>query len=259
LHLRLEGVATDELGLRPDALRAACRRGRPRALYCMPAIHNPTAIVTPAARRREIAAIAATHGVVVIEDGIYAYLLDEPEAPIASLIPDAAFYVTSLSKSVAAGLRIGFLRAPPAYAAAASAAVMAAQITTSPLAADIAATLIEDGVAADIVAARRRQSRARQALARRLLGDYIAPSASPDSPHVWLHLPPPWRAAELVAGARARGVAVGSPELFAVGRDAAPHAVRLSLGAPAEDAALERALRVLASLLAGPPAAVSAV
>ena len=44
LRLRLEGLSLDDDGVRPDAFETACRRG-PRALFCMPTLHNPTAVV----------------------------------------------------------------------------------------------------------------------------------------------------------------------------------------------------------------------
>lgn len=66
---------------------------------------------------------------------------------------------------------------------------------------------------------------------------------------LWLHLPEPWRQSDFALQARERGVLVAPSEAFMVGRNAAQHAVRVSLSQIADDAALEWALGVLASLL----------
>jgi DNA-binding transcriptional MocR family regulator len=260
LRIRLEGVAVDEQGLRPDAFEAACRAHRPKALYCMPTIQNPTATVMPAERRREIAEIARAHGVAIVEDDIYRFLLTEAPAPITTWSQESGYYLTSLSKSITPGLRIGYLRAPRSAIEKLEATVMSTTTMASPLTAEIASILIEDGTADAIMRQRRKEIGERQSLARKLLGPYVTRGGSEASYHLWLGLPDPWRAEEFVAQARSRGVAVNSSEIFAVGRGAAPHAIRLCLGATEDRLTLERGLKTLADLLAGsPPPSLSGV
>jgi DNA-binding transcriptional MocR family regulator len=79
-------------------------------------------------------------------------------------------------------------------------------------------------------------------------------ASHPRSSHLWLDLPSPWRAAPFVEQARRRGVAVNPAEPFLASHAAAaPHAIRICLGPPADRARLERALQTLAALLASPP------
>ncbi|MEM9488243.1 MAG: aminotransferase class I/II-fold pyridoxal phosphate-dependent enzyme [Myxococcota bacterium] len=258
LRVRIQGVAMDQHGLRPDALSEACRRGSPTALYITPTVQNPTATIMPEQRRREVAAIAAEHRIPIIEDEIYTFLVAAPPPPVAAFAGDHTFRVSSLSKCVAPGLRVGYLRVPPNFMDAVAAGLMTTTIMASPFTAEIAATLIESGADERIVAHQRVQVAARQALARRLLGDHIAPAAQPESLHLWLNLPEPWRAEEFAGQARARGVLIASSELFAVGRSAAPHAIRLSVGAPESIDQLQSALTILAELLAtAPPLSVA--
>lgn len=88
-------------------------------------------------------------------------------------------------------------------------------------------------------------------VARRILaGQSIHGHAS--SPHLFLRLPELWRAQDFAAHARLRGVAVNTAEEFAAGRVTAPQAVRICLGPPTDRAVLERALTVLAEILAQP-------
>ena len=112
LHLRTQGLPMDAHGLRPDAFEDACRKGGVRALYVVPTIHNPTGTVMPEARRREIAAIARAHGVAIVEDDIHALLPAERPLPIAAFAPELSYYLMSTSKTLVAGLRVGYVAAP---------------------------------------------------------------------------------------------------------------------------------------------------
>ncbi|MFP2906992.1 aminotransferase class I/II-fold pyridoxal phosphate-dependent enzyme, partial [Pyxidicoccus sp. 3LFB2] len=86
LHLRLQGVAMDEQGLKPDALEAACRGGA-KVLFCLPNLQNPTGAVMPEERRRRIATVVRKHGLAVVEDDAYGLLLDRRPAPLCTLVP----------------------------------------------------------------------------------------------------------------------------------------------------------------------------
>jgi DNA-binding transcriptional MocR family regulator len=246
VHVKLRGVPMDAEGLRPDALDAACRTTRARVLYCMPRLQNPTSAVMSDRRRRQVAAVAEKYRLVVIEDDVYGFLTAE-RAPLARLIPARTVFVTSLSKSLFPGLRLGCVVAPPAILESVTAAVHASMIMTSPIAADLLCGWLEDGTAARIVEWKRREVAARQAMAKRLLdGERLLTSIS--SPHIWLHLPGRWSSDAFVAQARARGVIVNGSDQFAVGTHQPP-GVRLCIGNPRTRAGLEDALTRVASAL----------
>jgi DNA-binding transcriptional MocR family regulator len=98
----------------------------------------------------------------------------------------------------------------------------------------------------------RMEARRRQALAaERLAG--LEMRANPDSFHVWLTLPDPWRPTEFARAAEARGVTVTPAESFAIGRDPAPFAARLSLTGARTHEDLARGLDVIAELARLPP------
>jgi DNA-binding transcriptional MocR family regulator len=233
LGLRAEGLAMDADGLLPEAFEKAVRDGGVRALYCMATLHNPTTATMPAARRQQIAQIAIQYGVPVIEDDIYsAYSEGPPLPPLAALADDMGYYITSLSKTVAPGLRTGYVVAPNRAAAERiGAAVRASCWMAPPLLAEIASRWIEDGTARKVLENHRALATQRRDVARSLLGnaDYLLP---PGSLHAWLSLPEPWRAGDFVAAMRDQGVAIASAETFAIGRASAPHAVRICLGTP---------------------------
>lgn len=111
---RLRGVAMDEHGLIPEALRAACQEHRPSLLVCVTTHQNPTNSVMPHARREAIAQIAREFDLFIVDDDIYGFLEPAPDyKPLAAYAPERSVYLTSLSKSVLPALRIGYLYAPP--------------------------------------------------------------------------------------------------------------------------------------------------
>lgn len=257
LHLKIVPIALDEHGIVPDALDAACRAGRLRALYTLPTLHNPTTAILPPERRRALADLAQRHDVLLIEDDVYGFLLERPPPTLASLAPEHAFYITSTSKSFVPGLRVGYARCPPALVERVTAALRALTYTAPPLMARIASRWIEDGTADRLVAEKRAETARRQALARRLLARHSYRTA-PGAAHLWLSLPEPWHAEEFAAAARRDGVGVTPAAAFAAGRQV-PNAVRLCIGTPSTLASLERGLARLDALLAAAPAAYLSV
>jgi len=247
LHLRLAGLAVDRDGLRPDALLAACRERAAKALYIIPTLHNPTTAVMPAERRREIVTIAAKHGLAIVEDDVHGLLPERRSEPLAALAPESVYYLTSTSKTLAPGLRVAYVLAPGRMIPRLTESLRATTWAVAPLTATIASSWIREGTADTILAARRREARERQALAREILGGADFDS-QPEAYYLWLRLPEPWRRDEFAAVLRARGVEVTSAAAFAVGRDPAPHAVRLCLGAARRES-LVRGLELVAEVL----------
>jgi DNA-binding transcriptional MocR family regulator len=257
MHVKLKGVAMDGEGLKPDALEAACRTTRAAVLYCMPRMQNPTSAVMTDKRRRQIAAIAEKCRLTVIEDDTYGFLSPE-RWPLARLIPHRTVFVTSLSKSLFPGMRLGCAVAPPAILDRIVGAVWATMITTSSIGADLLSGWIEDGTAARIADWKRHEGAARQVIAKRILNGQRV-QTHPSSPHLWLALPARWSSEGFVAEARARGVVLNASSEFAVGAEQ-PRAVRVCLGTPRTRGSLEQALaRVSDCLLDGAPTARAVV
>jgi DNA-binding transcriptional MocR family regulator len=259
LRLRVAPVPMDGEGLVPEALEEACGRLRPKAVYCTPAIHNPTTATMSEARSEAIAAVARRHGLMIFEDDAYGFLPRPPSRPLAAFAPERGFHIASFSKCIAPGLRIAYLHAPqPAQAVRLASALRATALMASPLLAALASAWIADGTAAEIVDAVRAENAARQRLARSLLGGFDL-AAHPDGSHAWLTLPQGWSRAEFVAHVRQHGLAAVAADAFAIEPAAAPNAVRLALGAAPDREQLGRALRIAADALARAPAALSPV
>ncbi len=265
--LRLHGLPQDEDGLRPDALEAACRDTGATVLFVMPTIQNPTLTMMPEQRRREIAAVARRHDLMVIEDDVYGFLPKERPVPIAALAPERTLYMTSTSKCLAPGLRVAWLVSPPDLVGRLADALHALSVSQPALTAEIARVWIEDGTADRLLDRQRRDAAARQAVAGEML-DGLEFRGHPASLHVFLHLPAPWRADDFAAAARTRGIGVVPAAAFSASGNAAPDAVRISLiadadrDAPAADpdhTMLRRTLGILAELAKSPPPPRAAV
>ncbi|HUQ33670.1 MAG TPA: PLP-dependent aminotransferase family protein [Pyrinomonadaceae bacterium] len=252
LHLRLQGLPVDEQGIRPEAFKEACERGQAKVLYTIPTIQNPLGILMPEARRREIAEIAVAHDVSIVEDDVHSFMLPDPPPPLSSFAPAHSYFILSTSKSIAGGMRIGYLCAPERIVATLATSLRATVWMAAPLMAEIASEWIQDGTADRLVEQKRMEAVARQEIARQTLAGFDF-DAYPQSFHLWLHLPEPWRSNEFTAQLRHRGVAVTPPEAFVPGRAETPHAVRVCLGAPRSQAQLKNGLHILRETLLDTP------
>ena len=255
-HLKIRGVAMDAEGLRPEALDAACRSTRARALYCMPRLQNPTSAVMSDRRRRQIAAIAEKYRLTVIEDDVYGFTSPE-KTPLAALLPNRTVYLTSLSKSLFPGMRLGCVTAPPDLLDGVVGAVWSSMIMASPIGADLLSGWIEDGTAARLADWKRHEFAARQAMARRIFdGERV--QTHPSSPHIWLQLPARWSTDSFVAHVRSRGVVINPSTQFSVAEPPA-RAVRICLGPPRTRPGMEQAFTIIRDSLAGQPVTARAV
>ncbi|MEU3937023.1 PLP-dependent aminotransferase family protein [Streptomyces sp. NPDC029044] len=131
---RVLAVPGDEHGVDPGALEELVVRERPKLLYTVPTFQNPTGRTLPAGRRAAVAAVAARHGLWIVEDDPYGELRYEGERlPWIAAHPgaeDRAVLLGSFSKVMAPGLRLGWLRAPGELRRACAVAKQAADLHT---------------------------------------------------------------------------------------------------------------------------------
>ena len=254
LGLRVGPVATDLRGLIPEAVDAACAADRPRLLYCMPALHNPTAAQMDLERRQALVDLARRYDLVIVQDDVLAGLVADPHASLARLAPERVITITGLSKTIAPGLRTAFVAAPPPLARRIAELVWSSTWMSSPIGAELAAFLIEHGHADRTLARRRDEMAARHTL----LGDSLAGLdyvTRPGSYHVWLRLPAPWHGSSFAAALDVQGIVVSPAEAFLAAPGPAPHAVRISLSGVTDRADLALALTRIGAEARGAPTA----
>ncbi len=114
------GIPLDAGGMRMDLLASAladlkARSIRPKFIYTIPTVQNPTATIMSEARRRELLALSEEYGVPIFEDDCYADLIwsgKRPPALYAMSKTGGVVHIGSFSKSVAPALRVGYVVAP---------------------------------------------------------------------------------------------------------------------------------------------------
>jgi 2-aminoadipate transaminase len=213
----LIGAPADDEGIDPrataDLLRRLHRAGRRvPLLYLVPTFANPTGVSLPDARRRELVEVVAETGTVVLEDDTYREIAYDGPAPqsLWSIDPAAVVRVGSFAKTVAPGLRLGFLTATPAFVRTlvgrgyvhsggglnhATAFAMAVMGTSG-------------RYAAHVEAVRQRYRHQRDALVAALRTEVAALDVTPPRGgwFLWLRLPAGMSATGLLAAAEAHAV-----------------------------------------------------
>jgi 2-aminoadipate transaminase len=114
------GIPLDDQGMRMDALASALAdlktRGiRPKYIYTIPTVQNPTGTIMPQPRRAELLRLSAEYGVPIFEDDCYADLIwdgKRPPAIHAMATNGGVIHIGSFSKSIAPALRVGYIVAP---------------------------------------------------------------------------------------------------------------------------------------------------
>ncbi len=267
LGRRVIAVKADQHGMLPDQLEQACHQHQPRLLYLNPTLQNPTTITMPEQRRKDIARIAQSCKLRIIEDDPYWRLADAAPPPIASLAPEQVIYISTLSKCLTPGLRIAFVLIPNLdererfLVALRSFALM-----TTPLTAALATQWIADGTAERLLQGIRKEARLRLSMADTILaGRNSRIAANTDAAdrdrnglHIWLALPSYWNPTQFVHAANNEGIAVTPAPAFATGSNSV-NAIRICLGSIKDRSHLRAALQRLSHLLARRPDSASAV
>jgi DNA-binding transcriptional MocR family regulator len=228
LRLGLEPIPTTTDGPNLDALEKLCATRPVRAIYAMPTLHNPLGWVMSARDRTRLIKIARQHGALIIEDAAYAYLAEDPPPPLVATAPDITVYVSGLSKSVATGLRVGFVVAPPSAVPSLERAIRVTTWNTPALTTAIACRWLNDGTVDHLEAQKREDAKARQSLARQELAG-LPLIGHPSSYFTWLTLPDGARADRLTATLARRHISVTTAEPFTTSTHT-PQAIRLALG-----------------------------
>jgi 2-aminoadipate transaminase len=143
---RFEAIETDEDGMRIDALERSLRERQPKLLYLIPNFQNPRGTTLSLDRRLRIAQLAAEYGVTVLEDDPYAELRYRGAAlpPIAGLDRAAqVIHLGTFSKTLAPGLRLGYLIADASTVRALTIAKQAVDLHTGSLAQRAVARLLQ--------------------------------------------------------------------------------------------------------------------
>ena len=254
------GVPMDADGMDTDALAALLAQlpaaQRPKLLYTVPNFSNPRGSLLSAQRRQALVQLALQYGFWVVEDDPYGELhfthaqasngkdsRSDSNTPAslhsmaAQLVPaesNPVIYLSSLSKTVAPALRIGWMLSNPALLRRCAVAKQTVDLCTSPMAQMIAVSYLHSGRYAPTVArARTEYQRRMHALVQglnALPGQPIRCTMPAGGMFVWADIAPGISPQRLFEAAVAQGVVYVPGKAFYP--DAAErHALRLSFAA----------------------------
>lgn len=207
-QVRLLGVPVDRDGMRTDVLEKLLARHRPKLIYTLPTFQNPSGAVLSLPRRLHLLELSARHQVPVLEDDSYSDLRygSEPVPPLAALDPgEHVLYLSSLSKVLFPGLRLGWLKAPRAVVRQLALAKQAVDLHSSTLGQRLVDRFLRDGdYARHVAASRAEYARRRDAMLEALAE--LAPDglswARPEGGfYVWCRYPDAVSPARLLAEA----------------------------------------------------------
>jgi DNA-binding transcriptional MocR family regulator len=205
----------------------------------------------PIARRQQIAEIARRYDLQVLEDDCYS--VAESDIPsLRALAPERVWLVGSVSKTLSAALRFGYVICPSGMGEAGRLTAQHGFFALSRPVVDLMLHLFRSGAAAEI----RTRVQAEFAQRQRLLVNHLGAfdlGWQPGLPFVWLRLPLGWRASTFIRTAEARGVLVRSADEYALVHGRPPNAIRIAIAANLPAEAFAAAIRTLAELLARPP------
>lgn len=114
---RMLGVPVDGDGMRTDILASVLEHHRPKLIYTLPTFQNPSGAVMSLERRRHLLELAARWQVPVVEDDPYSELRYDGDAlPSLKALDERGLviYLSTFSKMLLPGLRVGYVVAPPA-------------------------------------------------------------------------------------------------------------------------------------------------
>jgi len=255
--LRVWPVPMDAAGMDPQALQEAVGEVRalglaPAFAYLIPAFHNPTGLLVPARRRRELLAVAARNGLTVVEDDAYAELsfTGTPEPSLGELAGyRGVIRLGTFSKTLGPGLRLGWLLAdPPLVARLAGHGLFRSGGSPNHLASAAVTTLVESGGYDRHVGWLRDRLRTRRDALADALATHLAEVAAFTPPaggyFLWLHARGELTEPGLEAAAARAGLVVAVGSRFGGG----PPGLRLSFSFNAPDRLAEAVGRLADAL-----------
>ncbi|HLF03169.1 MAG TPA: PLP-dependent aminotransferase family protein [Anaerolineales bacterium] len=227
-------VPVDEDGIQTDQLDESLRAG-PKFIYLLPNFQNPSGVTLSLARRKMLVALADKYGTPIVEDDPYGQLRFEGDHLPSLLVLDRetqgirgdngyqlgnVIYLSTLSKTLAPGLRLGWIVAPPDVIAKLVQLKQGADLHTSTFTQMVAYETARGGFLDEHVRLIRQVYRERRDTMLQALGEYVPRAWGVTWTHpagglfLWLRLPPGGDSAELLKEALKENVAFVPGEAF---------------------------------------------
>jgi 2-aminoadipate transaminase len=216
-------VPVDEAGMRADSLDDVLRSG-PKFMYVLPNFQNPAGVTLSEERRQKLVLLANSYGIPIVEDDPYGQLRYEGEhlTPLVVLdrvnlrgdeqyLSGNVMYLSTFSKLLAPGLRLGWIVAPQEVIARVVQLKQGADLHTSTFTQMVAYEVARDGFLDQHVKRLRAVYRERRDTMLAALQDFFPPEVSWTHPQgglfLWVTLPPGTSCENLLRAALRENVA----------------------------------------------------
>jgi DNA-binding transcriptional MocR family regulator len=237
-RVQIHGISMDEDGIRLDMLENFILDNHPKLIYVMPSFHNPTGVVMPLHRRRQLLNLANDYHIPVLEDGVYHELRFEGEniPPLKALDETGIVLHTSgFTKMLLPGIRIGYVISDSTHYERLVRVKQAADISTPGLNQRAIHLLLERGIMAQQLERNNRELRRRRDVALGAAAKHLPPGSYWNAPsgglYLWVQLPKSGpTAAELYITAIHMGVAYAIGNVFYT-NGCGSHRMRINYGA----------------------------
>lgn len=219
--LRAVGAPLDDEGLVVEALEPLIQEHRPRFIYTIPVFQNPSGVCLSERRRPQLLALAERYRIPVVEDDIYSALVYEGSAPPALKAADRSglvITISSFSKSLIPGARIGYVVAAPAVVSRLVAAKQADDLCSPPLLQRALALFVQHGWLASHLRRALPQYRERRDALLNSMARHFPSGVRWTVPRggfcSWVALPPGTSVSDLYLAAFERGVGFAPGDVF---------------------------------------------
>jgi DNA-binding transcriptional MocR family regulator len=246
------GIPMTAEGMNLELLEKNLYTYRPKLIFTVSTLHNPTGITTSQTHRRQLLQLAERYNCVILEDNAYEGLNFEPvPAPIKALDrKDIVTYVGTFSKTIMPGIRVGYLVATGQHYQ---------PLVERKLLSDLHVSTVSQAIVSEYLASGHYRHHLAHLQAQHLqsrnamlsaLQRHFPPSASWTVPNggtfLWVQLPAGLPLSEICQQALSRGVFVAEGTPFFPGQQGYP-ALRLNFTLSPEQ--IERGISMLGELL----------
>jgi GntR family transcriptional regulator/MocR family aminotransferase len=237
-RVQVHGIDIDQDGIRLDKLENFILDNRPKLIFVMPTFQNPTGVVMPMHRRRQLLNLATDYNIPILEDGVYQeFRFEGDQLPPLKALDDhgIVIHASGFSKMLLPGMRIGYLISDGPHFERLVRVKQAADISTPGLNQRAIHLMLERGVLAQQLERNNRELKRRRDAALAAAERYFPPGTRWNVPqgglYLWAVLPKTGpTSAELYISAIEKGVAYAIGNVFYT-NNCGSYRIRLNYGA----------------------------
>jgi len=242
---RFVTVPLDEDGIRTDKLEEVLERHPVKFMYVLPNFHNPAGVTMTLERRLKLVELAAKYGVFIVEDDPYGELRYEGEdiTPLVALHKENVLYMSTFSKTLSPGIRLGWIVAPSKIIAKLVQAKQGSDLHTSTFIQMVANDICQRGILRSHVKPIRKVYGERRDAMLAAMEKHFPPDVTWTRPQgglfLWARAPESIRTLQLLNAALERKVAFVPGVNFYPGADGGHNAMRLNFSNAKPDMIVE--------------------